>query len=155
SVRVKPWPTPRTMLSISLRVRPCTLRARRVSPRRWTLTASASTATCTSASISRSSLPFGPSTRTRPSVTWTFTPAGSFTGIFPIRDIEWFLCLPDGADDLAADVLATRGAIDEHAFRGGEHVHAEPLAHRGDVAHADVDAETRAAHPPDAADHRA
>src|SRR5947207_13705676 len=34
-----------------------------------------------------SSLPLGPSTRTLPSASWIFTPAGTATGCLPIRDM--------------------------------------------------------------------
>src|SRR5215510_8950374 len=138
------------MLSISTRARPCTLRARRESSRRVTFTRSPSTATATSGSMRRASLPFGPSTRTSWSVTWIFTPAGTLTGSFPLRDMS--TVLPDRADELAADVLAPGGAVGQDALRCGEHVDAEAAANRRDVLDADVHPQARAAHAADAGD---
>src|SRR5262245_33150196 len=141
------------MLLTRTRMSPWTLRARRVSSRRFTTTADPSTATVTSGSIRRSSLPFGPSTRTRSSATCTLTPAGTVMGSLPMRDMV--ASLPDRADDLAADVLAARVAIDEDALWRREDVHTEPAPHGRDVLHADVDAEARPAHAPHPGDHGA
>src|SRR5207237_1341271 len=49
------------------------------------------------------SLPFGPSARTVPSVTSTFTPCGMGTGFLPMRDISD--PLPHVGENFAADVL--------------------------------------------------
>src|ERR671936_437717 len=49
------------------------------------------------------SLPFGPSARTVPSVTSTFTPCGMGTGFLPMRDISD--PLPHVGEDFAADLL--------------------------------------------------
>src|ERR1051325_4907980 len=119
------------MLPTRFRVRPCRPRTCRESSRRLTTTAPLSIVRLTAGSTGRSSVPLGPSTRTRPSVTCTFTPAGSLIGILPIRDIGLASRLPDGADDLAPDVLAAGGTIDEDTLRGGQHVHAEPAADGG------------------------
>src|SRR5439155_16199363 len=61
--------------------------------------------------------------------------------------------LPDGADHLAADLLASRVAIHEHTLRRREYVDTETAPHGGDLVHADVDAETRPADAPDPGDH--
>src|SRR6266850_1126335 len=140
--RVKPLPTPSTMLATSTRVSPCRLFARRVSSRRVRTTLLPSMVMAISDSTRRSSLPFGPSARTSPSLTWSLTPAGRMTGILPIRDI---VSLPDRADHLTADVLASRGAIDQDAFGSREYVHAEAAPHGRNLGDADVDAQARTA----------
>src|SRR6185436_17750872 len=126
------------MLATSCRVRPCIPRARRPSSLRSTFRVEPSILIVTSGGSARSSLPLGPSTRTRPSATCTFVPCGIATGALPIRDMR---LLPHGADDLAADVFTPRDAFDHDPSRGREDIDAEPLANVGDVLRADVDAE--------------
>src|SRR5262245_26702659 len=111
-----------------------------------------STTTAVSGSIWRSRTPFGPSARTRPSATCTFTPAGTGIGSLPIRDM---IDLPHRADDLAADVLTSGDPVGQDTFRRRQHVHPEPAAHRGDLVDGDIDAEARTAHAPEPGDHRA
>src|SRR5581483_3831244 len=62
--------------------------------------------------------------------------------------------LPDGAEQLAADVLAPSVAVEEEALRRGEDAHAEPAADGGNLLGADVHAKARAADPLQAEDHR-
>src|SRR5262245_38388507 len=129
------------MLATSLRVRPWMPRARRVSSFRLTLTVVPSTATAHSRGTVRESLPFGPSTRTVPSATCTFTPPGTVIGMRPIRDM---IVLPHRAEQLAADALLARLAVDEDAPRRRQHVHTQALADGGDLARSDVDPQARA-----------
>src|SRR5690349_578192 len=131
------------MFATSFRVRPWTPRARRVSSVRLTLTVPLSTASATSGGSSRESLPLGPSTRTDPSATFTLTPEGTVMGMRPIRDM---VVLPHRTEQLAADALLARLAIDENAFRGRQHLHTQALPNGRDLGRADVDAEARPRH---------
>src|SRR4051812_20935638 len=104
--------------------------------------------------ISRSSfcetLPLGPSTATRPSWAFTFTLSGILMVSLPMRDMG--LSLPDGGDELAAEVLLARLAVDQHAFGGGEDGDAEAVHHLGDLGVPHVAAQPRLRLPPDLAD---
>src|SRR5262245_55241467 len=124
------------MLATSFRVRPWMPRAWRVSSLRVTFTVLPSTASATSRGTDRASFPFGPSTRTVPSATFTFTPPGSAIGMRPIRDM---IVLPHRTEKLAADTLLARLAIDEDAARSGQHVDAEAFADGRDLGGPDVD----------------
>src|SRR5262245_28159549 len=95
------------MLAMSLRVRPWDARSWLVSPGRLTVTSESLISTVKPGSILISSLPLGPSTLTVSPVTSALTPFSSFTGNFPIRDIDAFLS-PHPAQNFAADPLAPR-----------------------------------------------
>src|SRR5262245_31462524 len=131
------------MLATSFRVRPWMPRARRVSSERVTFTVVPSTATAISCGSVRASLPFGPSTRTEPSATCTFTPLCTPMGMRPMRAMS---SSPHRAEQLAADALLARLAVREHALRGRQHVDAEPFADGRDLGRSDVDAEARPRH---------
>src|SRR6059058_1155894 len=118
SERENPWVTPWTMLATSVRVRPWSWRARRESLGRSTLTWPPSTVTFISRSSFCETLPLGPSTLTRPGWAFTRTLSGILMGSLPMRDI--FRSLPDGGDQLAAEVLLAGVAIDQHALGGRE-----------------------------------
>src|SRR5262245_21052017 len=155
------------MLAMSFRVSPWTLRARRESSRRCTTAVLPSTVIDTSGSRVRVRVPFGPSTRIVPSLTCSFTASGMVTGRRPMRDMASSGVLrdrvrcrrhrrsPDLADHLAAHALAACLAVREDALGRRQDAHAEPPAHRRDLAGADVDTQARTAHPKDAGDHRA
>src|SRR5262245_347234 len=144
------------MLATSLRMRPWTLRERRESSCRLTTAVLPSMAIVTSGSSRRVSVALGPSTRTAPSATCSFTPSGIWIGSRPMRDISLSPCLlPYLANDLAAHTLAACLAVGEDALRRRQDADAEAAPHGGDLAVSDVDAEAGAADPPDAGDHGA
>src|SRR3954466_14208756 len=118
SDRAKPVVTPWTMLATSVRVRPCSWRERRESLGRSTRTSPLSTVTFISRSSFCETFPLGPSTLTRPGCALTFTLSGILMMSLPMRDMVG--SLPDGGDELAAEVLLARLAIDENALGGGE-----------------------------------
>src|SRR5207253_4249562 len=97
-------------------------------------------------------LPFGPSTLTSPGCAETFTLSGILMGSLPMRDI--FRSLPDGGDQLAAQVLLAGIAIDQHALGSGKDGDAEAVHHLGDVGVLDVPAQARLGEPLDVADGR-
>src|SRR5262249_21377071 len=84
------------------------------------------------------SLPFGPSARTVPSATWTFTPWGIGTGFLPIRDMSG--SLPDVREDFAADLLPAGLAVGHHALRRGDERDTHPGEDRGNLVVGHVDA---------------
>src|SRR5712692_5509300 len=118
-----------TMLLTRVRVRPWSWRARRESLGRATRTSPFSTVTVISRSSFWLTLPLGPSTLTRPGCAMTLTLSGNLMGSLPMRDMAWLL--PDGGDQLAAQVLLARFAIDQHALRGGEDGDAQAVHHLG------------------------
>src|SRR4051812_13760833 len=152
SDREKPVVTPRTMFATSVRVRPCSWRERRESFGRSTRISPFSTVTLISRSSFCSTLPLGPSTCTRPGCAVTLTLSGILMGSLPMRDM--CVSLPDGGDELAAEVLLARVAIDEHALGSGEDGDPEAVHHLGDVGVLDVAAQPRLRLPPDLADGR-
>src|SRR5207248_8135767 len=139
SERENPWVTPWTMLATSVRVRPWSWRARRESLGRSTFTWPPSTVTFISRSSFCATLPLGPSTLTRPGWAVTFTLSGILMGSFPMRDMAG--SLPDGGDQLAAQVLLARLVVDEHALGGGEDGDPQAVHHLGDVGVPHVAAE--------------
>src|SRR4029453_121125 len=149
------------MLATSLRMRPCTLRARRESSRRCTRAVLTSSAIVTSGSNRRMRWALGPSIRTEPVATWSFTPSGIGIGSRPMRDISSPsprrspVDSPYLADDLAAHTLPPRLAAGQDPPPRGQDADAEAAPHRRDLAVSDVDAQARAADPTDAGDHRA
>src|SRR5262249_3222093 len=127
----------------SRRLSPWSPRERFESSWRFTWSVLPSTVTLTAASSVRVSVPFGPSTRTPPSRTWTFTPSGSVTGNRPMRDM---IPLPHGTDELAAHVLAPRVAVDQNSLWRRQDVRPEALADLRDVPDADVHPQARLTH---------
>src|SRR5512140_1597986 len=150
SEREKPVVTPWIMLATRVRVSPCSWRERRESSGRSTRTSPFSMTTFISRSSFCETLPLGPSTATRPSWAFTFTLSGILIVILPMRDMG--LSLPDGGEELAAEVLLARLAVDQHAFGGGEDGDAEAVHHLGDLGVPHVAAQPRLRLPPDLAD---
>src|SRR6266852_4878859 len=142
SCRWKPTVTPWIMLATSVRESPCSWRARRESLGRSTRTCPASTVTFISRSSFCATLPLGPSTFTSPGCADTLTLSGILIGSLPMRDMARG-SLPDGGDELAAQVLLARFAIDQHALGGGEDGDAQAVHHLGDVGVLDVAAQAR------------
>src|SRR5258706_738502 len=149
-MRVKPFDTPSTMFATRTLASPWMPRERRESSMRVTLTTDPETAMASSRGSARESFRRGPSTRTVPSETCTFTPPGTEIGMRPTRDIA----LPHRTEQLAADALLARLAVHEDAFRRRQHVDAETAADGRDLAGSDVHAEARTRHPLDAGDDR-
>src|SRR5208283_3238560 len=129
SFLTKPSVTPLTMLLTSARLRPCSALAWASSPSRLTTILPSVTFRLVRFGSSQSSLPFGPSTSTFCPFTSTFTLGGMAIGCFPIRDIKSIL--PDIAEQLAAEVLLARVVPRHHAFRRGNHRHAQAAEHAG------------------------
>src|ERR1700674_1428889 len=150
SERETPCVTPWIMFATSVRESPCSCLARRESLGRSTRICPWSRTTMISRSSLWLTLPLGPSTETRPAWTFTLTFSGTLMGSLPMRDMEWLL--PDGGEELAAQVLLARLAIDHDPLGGGEHGDAEPVHHLGDVLVADVPAKARRRLPLDLAD---
>src|SRR5712671_399433 len=131
SERENPWVTPWIMLATSVRVRPWSSRERRDSLGRSTRTSPLSTVTFISRSSFCATLPLGPSTFTSPGCAVTLTLSGILMGSLPMRDMV--VSLPDGGDELAAEVLLARFVVDEHAFGGGEDRDPQAVHHLGDL----------------------
>src|SRR5581483_3115064 len=120
------------MLASSLRVSPCRARSRLPSPGRLTVSVESLCSTLNPAGTSISSLPLGPSSRTRRPLMVALTPFSRGTGSFPIRDIfnpqtaraprAASLYLPHREQHFAADLFAPRLAVSHHAQRRGYHV---------------------------------
>src|SRR5262245_58381450 len=117
-----PLVTPSTMLAMRLRVRPCKARLPRSSSGRltWIAFAFSSKAIFMLGWADSSSLPLGPSTRTRPSVTCTLTLEGTTTGCFPMRDMVTPLFSPNSTQKLAPESLGPSLAITHHSPAGGQ-----------------------------------
>src|SRR4051812_7682065 len=64
-----------------------------------------------------SSVPLGPCTDTTPLLTAIFTPAGTGTGLLPIRDM---MSSVNFADHFAAGIFLTSFAVAEHASAGAD-----------------------------------
>src|SRR3954468_10595784 len=153
SDREKPWVTPWIMLATSVRVRPCSWRERRESLGRSTRTSPLSTVTFISRSSFCATLPLGPSTFTRPGCAVTLTLSGILMASLPMRDMS--APLPDGGDELAAEVLLARLVIDQHALGSGEDGDPQAVHHLGDVGVPHVAAQARLRLAADLADRRA
>src|SRR5216110_2818392 len=97
------------------------------------------------------SLPFGPSARTVPSVTSTFTPCGMGTGFLPMRDISD--PLPHVGENFAADLLLACLAIGHHALGRRDERAAHAGEDRRDPVVGDVDPPPRRGHPHEPGDH--
>src|SRR5579871_3793843 len=131
------------MFATSARMRPWKALWRFWSVRRETFTAAPSTATEIPSGSLRSSLPFGPWTKTEPPFTSTLTPEGIATGCLPIRDMRaspFVRSLVDGADDLAADPLRAGLAVGQDPLRGREDRDAEAVQDERQGVHLRVDA---------------
>src|SRR3990172_2296749 len=135
------------MFATCARTSPWSARVCRFSFSRATRTAPVATSTRTAAGSRTTSSPRGPRTRTSPGADSTLTFSGIATGRRPMRDIS-----PHLAEQLAGHLRVARGPVGEHALRRGEHRHAQPVAHLGDLAHPHGDAPARTAHAPEAVD---
>src|SRR5262249_25950070 len=142
----------------------------RLSPERETTSSAPFCSTRTAFGTATAPAPRGPFSSTEPPAPSaparrdTVTPLGTFTGSLPTRDIS---ARPHGsrfpsafgsparAQHLAADLLLARETVGKNPLRRREDAHAEPAADLGSRLRADVDAEARPAHAPDAGDHRA
>src|SRR5207249_2323149 len=126
SLRSKPSFTPDTMLAIRARVRPWSARILRSSSGRPMTSTPPSSVAESGDGMGWLSLPFGPSARTTPSPTWTFTPWGIGMGFLPMRDMSG--SLPHVGEDFAADLLLACLAIGHHALGRRD----ERAAHAGE-----------------------
>src|SRR5437867_10433608 len=133
SERENPWVTPWIMLATSVRVSPWSWRERRESLGRSTRTSPLSTVTFISRSSFCATFPLGPSTFTSPGWAVTLTLSGILMASLPMRDMAAG-SLPDGGDQLAAEVLLARLVVDEHALGRGEDRDSPSVHHLGDVA---------------------
>src|SRR5512140_431531 len=131
SDRVKPVVTPCTMLATSVRVRPWSWRARRESSGRSTWISPFSTVTFMSISSFWATLPLGPSTLTRPGTAVTLTLSGILMLSLPMRDMAG--SLPDGGDQLAAQVRLASLPVHHHPLAGGEQRDSQAVHHLGDL----------------------
>src|SRR5215472_15849958 len=138
---MKPSLTPRTILLTSARLSPCRALACASSPLRLTTTLPSATFKLVRCGSSQSSLPLGPSTKTRWPFTSIFTLAGMAIGCFPIRDIS--LLLPNVAKQFPANILFTRLHSGHHALGRGDDSNAHTPSNAWDVCGADVTAQTR------------
>src|SRR5712664_2449260 len=151
SFRSKPSFTPETMLAISARVRPCNARILRSSSGRPMTSTPLSSFTDSGDGMGWLSLPFGPSARTMPSPTCTFTPWGIGMGFLPMRDMS---CpLPHVGEDFAADLLLAGLAVGHHALGGRDERDTHAGEDRRDLIVGDVDAPPRRGHTHEAGDH--
>src|SRR5436305_3202722 len=91
----------------------------------------------------KSSFPLGPSANTFPSATRTLTPAGTGTGCLPTRDMV--VPLPDGTQQLAADLLGPGAAVAHDAPAGAEDADPQPVQHRAELVVAAVEPPARPA----------
>src|SRR5512133_3995870 len=111
--------------------------------------------TLTSALRASASVPPAPLTLIWSSLIATSTPCGTAIGIFPIRDIVWFLPSGDVAEHFAADTGGARLAVGHHALRRGDDGHAQAVLDLGNGVAALVHAQAGTADALDALDHRA
>src|ERR1700694_2740844 len=132
SEREKPCVTPWIMLATSVRVRPWSWRERRESLGRSARPSRLSMVTFISRSSFCATLPLGPSTFTSPGCAVTLTLSGILMASLPMRDMA-VRSLPEGGDQLAAEVLLARLVIDQHALGSGEDRDPESVHHFGNV----------------------
>src|SRR2546426_5422856 len=151
SLRSKPSFTPDTMLAIRARVRPWSARILRSSSGRPMTSTPPSSVAESGDGMGWLSLPFGPSARTTPSPTWTFTPWGIGMGFLPIRDMSG--SLPHVGEDFAADLLLACLAIGHHALGRRDERAAHAGEDRRDPVVGDVDPPPRRGHPHEPGDH--
>src|SRR6186713_927666 len=114
------------MFATSVRLRPCSARCRGSSLGRLTVSSPFASANEMSSLKVRFSSPFGPFTLTVLPSMVTVTPAGTATGLRPIRDMS---CapLPDEGDELAAEIGRPRLAVGHQTPRGRDDRHAEAV----------------------------
>src|SRR5664279_3784587 len=160
----QPSVTPVTALPRRARARPWKARDWASSLARARLTESAWMSSVIPAGMGQLSLPLAPSTTASDPMTVTFTPLGSVTGFFPIRDMGYSLdeggvaahfriWLPDVGEDFAADVLLLGVLAREEAPRGGQDGDAEAAVDVRDLLRAGVDAQAGSGHAAEAVDH--
>src|SRR5215467_2056575 len=142
SVFENPPVTPRTMLAISVRVRPCSCLLRFSSLGRCTFTDPFSTETSIGSAQRSFSSPLGPLTVTTRSLTPTFTPDGTAIGIRPILLI---CALPDERHDFTAAAKPLGLPAADDALRRRKNDEPEAAHALGDLAFGRVDAQARAA----------
>src|SRR5438067_4266321 len=127
------------MLATSVRVSPCSARSSPRSVGRLTVITPSSCLIFVRCGTAVRSSPRGPETVTRPGSTETSTPAGTWMGCLPIRDMS----LPDEADHFAADALGLGSAARDHAAGRGQDGSSEPSQHARQAVLARVDAPSR------------
>src|SRR5271165_6404744 len=147
----KPPVTPRTMLAISVRVRPCSCLLRLSSLGRSTLTVPFSTLTSIGSAQVSCNWPFGPLTVTTRSATPTFTPEGTAIGMRPILLIV--APLPHERHDFTAGAEPLGLPAADDAFRRRQDHKPEAAHALGDLAFGRVDAQPRTADALEAVDH--
>src|SRR6218665_1145742 len=104
--------------------------------------------TLTSAFCVSARAPRAPLTLIWLSLTDTSTPAGTVTGSFPIRDIN-FSSMPASVDvtqDFATDTGRARLAVGHHTLRGGDDGHAQAILDLRNGFAATVNAQAGTAH---------
>src|SRR5216684_7459025 len=150
SCLLKPSLTPCTILCTRLRESPCNAFTLRVSASRISETRLSLTLPLMSRGNLQLSFPFGPSTETAPSLSMLpLTLSGISTALFPIRDMNF---LPNVGQQFAADFLLFGFAPREQTARRGKNRHAHAAKNARDFIGADVTAQSRATHAPQASD---
>src|SRR3989304_1137780 len=147
-----------TMLASSVRVRPCSSRARFSSLGRSTRSTPSSLMMRSSGERSRSSVPLGPLTATWLPATSTETPCGMGMARLPIRDI----CPPTSAgyrlpcvgQDFAAQLRLSGAGAGHDAVAGADDDHAQAAKNTRDIRLGGIDAQAGLADALHAADHR-
>src|SRR5712691_3094516 len=140
------------MLATRARDRPWSARACRSSVPRVRTTVLFSSLALRPCGRGWASLPLGPSARTRPLSSWTFTPCGIATGFLPIRDIVSLS--PHVSEHFAADLLLARIPVGQDAPGRRHDRHAHAAQDGGDLLVTDVDAAPRRGHAHQPRDHR-
>src|SRR3954447_24912303 len=125
------------MLSISVRVSPCSAREVRSSSGRVTCSAPSSCATSIGVATEWLSSPLGPLTVTcRPSMAMS-TPPGTGMGNLPMRDMLLLLSLdprsPDEGEDFPADALLVGLPVGEQARGRRQDRDAQAAQHAGQI----------------------
>src|SRR5207244_3252315 len=98
----------------------------------------------------RSSVPCGPLTVTRRSLTVTSTAEGNVIGALPMRDMT--NSSPHVAEDLTADAPLTRLTVGHETLAGRQDGHTETAEHSGQLVGTGVDTQSRLRHPPETGD---
>src|SRR5437764_11919335 len=137
------------MLATSVRVSPCSARSSPRSVGRLTVITPSSCSIFIRCGTAVRSSPLGPDTVTRPGSTETSTPAGTWMGCLPMRDMS----LPDKTNDFAADALRRGGAARDHAAGRGQDCSSEAAQHARQAVLARVDAPARLGHALEAGEH--
>src|SRR5690606_28142007 len=139
---------------MSVRVRPCSERERRSSSGRVTTIApDSSRDTWIGAGTVCWSVPLGPLTVTESPSMVTSTPAGTGTGILPMRDIAGLPSpsrLPDVGEDFPAHALGGCLLVGQETGRRGDDRHAEAAEDPRQVGGLRVHAQARLGHAADA-----